>query len=149
MEYVKQRPFLADSEHIRILLGDMSSWLAVTRSALYASAKMWEEASRCDWDSTVINDAELLGLEALHVSKQVALDVTRRVYDICGARSAFRSFPLEAMDRDVRTFTLHFRDDLYTLRIADAILGGQRLSKDRYAAIEPGVARSASTIPQA
>jgi hypothetical protein len=54
------------------------------------------------------------------------------------------------MDRDVRTFTLHFRDDLYTLRIADAILGGQRLSKDRYAGTSDlGLSRNASTIPQA
>lgn len=123
-DYVRRRRYLADNPIIRVALGELSSHLAVNRAALYAAARLYEAAAAAGWDDVLVDQAELLSLQALHVSKQVALEVTRRVFDICGARAAFRTYPFEAMYRDVRTFTLHHRDFDYMLRVATAILEG-------------------------
>lgn len=123
-EFVKERRYLAENPVIQVALGEMSSQLAVTRASLYAAAALWEEAAAQGYDRAIVDRAELLGLQALHVSKQVALDVTRRVFDVCGARAAFRNLPFEAMFRDVRTFTLHHRDYDYMMRVGEAALEG-------------------------
>jgi alkylation response protein AidB-like acyl-CoA dehydrogenase len=102
----------------------MSSDLAVIRAALYTCAQQWEAAATHDWDPDQVKRAEVLGLQALHVSKRVALNVTARVFDICGARASFRSFPFDMIYRDVRTFTLHHRDYDYMMRVATAVLDG-------------------------
>lgn len=121
-DYVRERPYLAKSELVRVALGDMASSLYTTRAGLYAAARQWEAAGASDWQTDDVDKAELMSLQALHAAKNVSLDVTTRAFDICGARATFRAFPLEQMYRDVRTFTLHFRDDLYMLRVADAVL---------------------------
>ena len=84
------------------------------RSALYEAARAWER------DDPAI--AEMESLKALHLAKRVLLDTTRRGFDICGARSAFRVYPLEQMYRDARTFTLHFRDEINMRELGKAIL---------------------------
>jgi alkylation response protein AidB-like acyl-CoA dehydrogenase len=149
VQYVKDRPYLAQSELIRVAIGQMASNLEVSRAALYTCARMWEDAYRSDWDRETVEKAELLGLQALHVTKAVALDVTRRVFDVCGARAAFKTLPLEAMYRDVRTFTLHHRDDDYMLRVANAVLGdrAEGLQFDGYTT--PLLGRSAQAISEA
>lgn len=123
-DFVRERRYLAENPIVQVALGEMSSQLGVTRSALYTAAELWEKAAAEGFERDIVDQAELLGLQALHVSKQVALDVTRRVFDVCGARAAFRSLPFEAMFRDVRTFTLHHRDYDYMMRVGLASLEG-------------------------
>jgi alkylation response protein AidB-like acyl-CoA dehydrogenase len=114
-DWVRNRPHLAQSELVQVLLGQLSSEIFAARAGLFAAARIWEQG---DYDL-----AELESLKALHLAKRVALDVTERAFDVCGARVAFRSFPLEQMLRDVRTFTLHFRDELYMRQVGQAVVG--------------------------
>lgn len=123
-QFISERRYLAENPIVQVTLGEMSSQLAVTRSALYSAAQLWEKAAAEGFDRHLVDQAEMLGLQALHVSKQVALDVTRRVFDVCGARAAFRNLPFEAMFRDVRTFTLHHRDYDYMTQVGKASIDG-------------------------
>ena len=79
--------------------------LFAAESAMRAAADLWD-AGRHD-------DAELASVRTLHLAKRLALDLTQRAFDVCGARATFRDQPLERLYRDVRTFTLHFRDEQY------------------------------------
>ena len=49
-----------------------------------------------------------------------------------GARAAFRHLPVERAFRDVRTFSLHFRESAVLRMLADADLGGEFHSKQKY-----------------
>ncbi|MBI2760187.1 MAG: acyl-CoA dehydrogenase family protein [Chloroflexi bacterium] len=114
--YVAARPHLAKSEFIQAKLGHLSSELYATRCALYAAAQRWERGDDP-------NAAELDGVRALHIAKRVAVEVTSAVYDICGARAAYNVYPFNQALRDTRTFTLHFRDELYCAQVGRAELG--------------------------
>ena len=114
--YVAGRDYLAKSEVIQAKLGDLSSKLYAVRCALYAAAARWERGDDP-------NQAELDGVRALHLAKRVALEVTSDAYDICGARATYNVYPLNQALRDVRSFTLHFRDELYTAQVGRAELG--------------------------
>jgi alkylation response protein AidB-like acyl-CoA dehydrogenase len=112
--WVRERPELAGSEYTRVLLGGMSSELFAAESAMWASADLWD-AGRHD-------EAELASIRTLHLAKRLALDLTGRAFDVCGARATFRDQPLERLYRDVRTFTLHFRDEQYMHQVGKAML---------------------------
>lgn len=115
-QYVAERDYLARSEVIQVKLGDLSSRLYAVRCALYAAADRWERGDDP-------NQAELDGVRALHLAKRLAIDVTSDAYDLCGARVAANIYPLNQALRDVRSFTLHFRDELYTAQVGRAELG--------------------------
>lgn len=114
--YVGARAYLAKSPLIQSKLGDLSSKLYAARCALYAAAGRWERGDDP-------NQAELDGVRALHLAKRIAIDVTSDAYDICGARVTSNRYPLNQYLRDVRSFTLHFRDELYTAQVGRADLG--------------------------
>ncbi len=59
---------------------------------------------------------------AVHLAKRAVLDVTSQAFDICGARTAFRDFPLEQWFRDARTLTLHVRDDVQMRELGRGLL---------------------------
>lgn len=140
-DYLRERPYLAENPILRFSIGDISSELAVIRAALYACAAQWEDASAHDWDPDRVKQAEVLALQALHVSKRVALSVSSRAFEICGARASFKSFPFDMIYRDIRTFTLHHRDFDYMARVADAVLDGtDRAALGSYLSPGSGVA---------
>jgi alkylation response protein AidB-like acyl-CoA dehydrogenase len=112
--WVRERHELAASEYTRVTLGGMSSELFAAESALWAAAELWD-AGRHD-------EAELASIRTLHLAKRLALDLTQRAFDVCGARATFRDQPLERLYRDVRTFTLHFRDEQYMHQVGQAML---------------------------
>ena len=58
----------------------------------------------------------------MHLGKRVALNLTQTAFDVCGARAAFRDLPLERLYRDVRTFSLHYRDEQYMIQVGQAML---------------------------
>jgi alkylation response protein AidB-like acyl-CoA dehydrogenase len=62
----------------------------------------------------------------------MALMVTSKAFDVCGARAAFRELPVERAFRDVRTFSLHFRESALLRLLVEAELGGDFHSKQRY-----------------
>jgi alkylation response protein AidB-like acyl-CoA dehydrogenase len=114
--YVAERQHLAKSEFIQAKIGDLSSKLYAVRCGLYAAANRWERGDDP-------NQAELDGVRVLHLAKRIAIEVTSDAYDICGARAAYNLYPLNQALRDVRSFTLHFRDELYMSQVGRAELG--------------------------
>ncbi len=124
LDYLKQRPFLMNDDTIAYTVGEMDAALQATRTSLWYAAWLWEEGR--------YDEAELASMRALHTSKQMALMVTTRAFDVCGARAAFRSLPIERAFRDVRTFSLHFRESQVLRMVAEADLGGAFHSKQKY-----------------
>ncbi|MGH2599024.1 MAG: acyl-CoA dehydrogenase family protein [Dehalococcoidia bacterium] len=114
--YVAERQHLAGSPVIQSKIGELSSRLFAVRCALYHAAARWERGE----DPNV---AELDGVRALHLAKRLAVDVTSEAYDLCGTRAIYNLYPLNQALRDVRSFTLHFRDELYTAQVGRAELG--------------------------
>ncbi|MFL5864888.1 MAG: acyl-CoA dehydrogenase family protein [Solirubrobacteraceae bacterium] len=112
--WVRERPGLAASEITRATLGRMSSDLFAARSALWAAADLWDAG---DADA-----AELASIRTLHLGKRLALDLTQTAFDVAGARAVFRDQGLERLYRDVRTFSLHYRDDQYMVQVGQAML---------------------------
>lgn len=119
--WVRDREYLASSPSVLTELGDMAEQLNSCRSALYAAATTWETGDA--------DEAELRSVQALHISKRIALHITARAFDICGARATFRDQPFGQLYRDVRTYTLHFRDELYMGQVGAAMLTGRFTSK--------------------
>jgi alkylation response protein AidB-like acyl-CoA dehydrogenase len=58
--------------------------------------------------------------------------VTSKAFDVVGARAAFRHLPVERAFRDVRTFSLHFRESALLRLLVQANLGDEFHSKQRY-----------------
>jgi alkylation response protein AidB-like acyl-CoA dehydrogenase len=119
--WVRERPGLAASEITRATLGRMSSDLFAARSALWAAADLWDAG---DHDA-----AELASIRTLHLGKRLALDLTQTAFDVCGARAVFRDQELERLYRDVRTFSLHYRDEQYMVQLGQAMLDGEFRAK--------------------
>lgn len=124
LQYLQERPFLTQDNTITYTVGEMSAALQATRTSLLYAAWLWEQ-NRYD-------EAELAGMRALHTSKQAAIMVTNKAFDVIGARAAFRHLPVERAFRDVRTFSLHFRESALLRLLIHAELGGDFHSKQRY-----------------
>ena len=122
--YLKERPFLMNDDVIAFTVGEMDSALQATRMSMWYSAWLWEQGQ--------FKEAEMASMRALHTSKQMALMVTSKAFDVCGARAAFRYLPVERAFRDVRTFSLHFRESQLLRMLAQADLGGEFHSKEKY-----------------
>jgi alkylation response protein AidB-like acyl-CoA dehydrogenase len=131
-DWVRGRPDLAASEVTRVALGTLASELFAARSALDAAAALWDRGEH--------DAAELASIKTLHLAKRAALTTVQQAFDICGARATFRDHSLERMYRDVRTFSLHFRDEQYMVEVGRAMLEGDFHGKG-YA--------GASTFPKA
>lgn len=114
IEWVRNRAYLADSDLVQAALGTLAAQVQGAHSAVLAAARTWDEGR---WGR-----AEAESLMAVHLAKRAALDATRQAFDICGARTSFRSFPLEAWYRDARTLTLHVRDDLQVRELGRSLL---------------------------
>lgn len=113
-EWVKARPAMAASELTQYQLGQMSANLAGGRAALFDAARRWEGEDKAA--------AEFASVQALTIAKRIALEITQQAFDVCGARSMFKNYPLEQIYRDTRTFTLHYRVDSYTRELGAAML---------------------------
>jgi alkylation response protein AidB-like acyl-CoA dehydrogenase len=123
-QYVQDRPFLAKDDVVAYTLGEMDAALQAARTSMWYAAWVWEQGR--------YDEAELASMRALHTSKQAAIMVTTKAFDVCGARAAFKTLPIERAFRDVRTFTLHFRESQVMRMLADADLGGPFHSKQKY-----------------
>ncbi len=126
LEFVRVREDLKSNPVVQCQLAEADTLLASSQALVHYAAWLWEQGRN--------DEAELASMRALHQTKQTALTVTSRAFDICGARATFRSFPapLELAYRDVRTFTLHFREDRVLQMLAQAILGAPFHSKQKY-----------------
>jgi alkylation response protein AidB-like acyl-CoA dehydrogenase len=124
LDYLKQRPFLTNDDTIMFTVGEMDAALQATRASMWYAAWLWEQGN--------FAEAEKAGMRALHTSKQTALMVTSKAFDVVGARAAFRHLPVERAFRDVRTFSLHFRESVLLRLLVQANLGADFHSKQRY-----------------
>jgi alkylation response protein AidB-like acyl-CoA dehydrogenase len=115
-DYVASRPDLAGSEAVKVRLGRMDAQLFAARCALQATAARLDRGDDPD-------ACEADAVRTMHLAKNAVLDIPFQGFDIVGARAAHERYPLGQMMRDARTFTLHFRDDLYVQRLADLAMG--------------------------
>ena len=114
--YIKGRPDLRESEALKVHLGRMDAQLYAARCGLYHASARLDRGEDPD-------EAEADAVRAMHLAKAAVLDIPFHGFDLVGARAAHERYPLGQMMRDARTFTLHFRDDLYVARLADKALG--------------------------
>jgi alkylation response protein AidB-like acyl-CoA dehydrogenase len=114
--YVASRDDLSGSEAVKVRLGRMDAQLFAARSALRSTAARLDRGDDPD-------ECEADAIRTMHLAKNAVLDIPYQGFDIVGARAAHERYPLGQMMRDARTFTLHFRDDLYVQRLADMAMG--------------------------
>ena len=122
--YLVKRPDLRSGSVALAQLGEAEARITAAESVLIRAARMWERG--------LADDAERLSMQALYLAKQAALDFVTKAFDICGARSTFSDQLLNLYYRDLRTFTLHFREDRLLQMLALADLGEPFHSKARY-----------------
>jgi alkylation response protein AidB-like acyl-CoA dehydrogenase len=115
-EYVASRDDLSSSEAVKVRLGRMDAQLFAARSALRSTAARLDRGDDPD-------ECEADAIRTMHLAKNAVLDIPYQGFDIVGARAAHERYPLGQIMRDARTFTLHFRDDLYVQRLADMAMG--------------------------
>ena len=116
VEFLKDKPNLTSDAAVATTLADMSSALQATRTSLWYACWLWEQR---DYAA-----AELASLRVGNAAKTTALLVTTKAFEICGARSAFRDFPLDRAFRDVRMYTLHTRESKNARLLTNAIVTG-------------------------
>jgi alkylation response protein AidB-like acyl-CoA dehydrogenase len=125
IDYVKKKPHLIDDDVVAYMIGSMESALQAARTSLWYACWLWEKK---DYQA-----AELASLRFNHVARETALDITSKVFEICGASAAFRRFPLERALRDTRTFTLHTRESSNMRLLANAAIKGEFHAKQWFA----------------
>jgi alkylation response protein AidB-like acyl-CoA dehydrogenase len=114
--YVASRKDLRESEAVQVRIGNMDAALFAARTALTATAARLDRGDDND-------EVEADAVRTMHLGKNVVLSIPYEGFDIVGARACHERYPLGQIMRDARTFTLHFRDDLYAARLADLALG--------------------------
>lgn len=120
-DWARERPYLGESELVQAAIGELAAQVLGARSAVFTAARAWDDG---EW-----RRAEALSLMAVHLAKRAGLDATRRAFEICGARTSFRLYPLEMWYRDIRTLTLHVRDDMQMRELGRGLLAGAGASK--------------------
>jgi len=124
LDYASKYGGLDKNPVVQIFLAEAGCRISAARALVRHAAGLWEEG---DFDN-----AELESMRAMHLAKEAANWISQQAFDICGARSTHKSYPLERLYRDIRTFTLHFRSESNLFMLADAALGRPFHSKSRY-----------------
>ena len=123
-EYFSRREDLRAAATAMVEIGDAESRLQAAEALLLRAAWLWEKG---DYEA-----AELASMRTLHMAKQAGIGLATKAFDLCGARSTFNDQKLGMFYRDMRTFTLHFREDRLLQMLSAALLGGEFHSKQRY-----------------
>lgn len=124
VDYATKYGGLDKNPVVQIFLAEADCKVNAARALVHEAAAMWEAG---DFDA-----AELQSMRAMHLAKEAANWLSQHAFDICGARSTHKSYPLERLYRDIRTFTLHFRSETNLFMLANAALGKPFHSKTRY-----------------
>lgn len=102
----------------------MSISVEAARLLLYKAARLLEAAT---YDLNVRPEAATAVYQAKVMGTEVALDVSSRLFQVCGARAAADA-PQNGLDlfwRNARTFTLHDPVDYRRQRIGKYLLTGE------------------------
>lgn len=124
MDYLKRRPDLRAGQVALAQFGEAEARISAAETLLYRASWLWEEGA--------FDEAERLSMQVLYLAKQAGLDFATKAFDICGARATFNDNLLNLYYRDLRTFTLHFREDRLLQMLASSALGDEFHSKARY-----------------
>lgn len=124
LDYASKFGGLDSNPVVRLFIAEAGCRISGARALIYEAAGLWE---RGDYDN-----AKILSMRAMHLAKDVANWVAHTAFDICGARVTHKSYQLERLYRDIRTFTLHFRSETNLYMLADAAFGRPFHSKSRY-----------------
>lgn len=122
--YLAKRPDLKAGQVALNELGEAEVGISAAELVLMRAAKLWEAG---EYDL-----AERLSMHALFLAKRAGMDFATKAFDICGARATFNNSLLNLYLRDLRTFTLHFREDRLLQMLAAASMGEEFHSKARY-----------------
>lgn len=123
-EYFSKREDLRSQPTAQVELGDAEARIQAAEALLYRAS--------CLWEANDFEAAELMSMRTLHLAKQAGLGIATKAFDLCGARSTFNDQRLGMFYRDMRTFTLHFREDRLLQMLSQALMGGEFHSKQRY-----------------
>lgn len=124
LAYLSKRPDLKASQVVLYQLGEAEARISAVESIMARAARTWEAG---DFD-----EAERLSMQTLFLAKDAGIWLANKAFEICGARATFNDTPLGLFYRDLRTFTLHFREDRLLQMLAGAALGEEFHSKARY-----------------
>ncbi|MHB1956751.1 MAG: acyl-CoA dehydrogenase family protein [Sulfobacillus sp.] len=111
-----------DDPYVQNHVADMSIGVEASRLMLYRAARLMEAASV---DLSLRPQAATAVYQAKVMGTEVALEVSSRVFQVCGARAAADA-PQSGLDiywRNARTFTLHDPVDYRRQRIGKYLLG--------------------------
>jgi alkylation response protein AidB-like acyl-CoA dehydrogenase len=111
-----------DDPYIQNHVADMSIQLEASQLLLYRAARALERAAQ---DISLRPYAAVAVYRAKAISTTAAIDISTRIFEICGARAAAGA-PKSGMDmywRNARTFTLHDPVDYRKQRIGRYLLG--------------------------
>jgi alkylation response protein AidB-like acyl-CoA dehydrogenase len=123
-DYLTRRPDLRAGQVAMAQFGEAEARITAAETLLYRASWLWEQGA--------YDDAERLSMQVLFLAKQAGLDFATRAFDICGARATFNDNLLNLYYRDLRTFTLHFREDRLLQMLGQSALGEEFHSKARY-----------------
>jgi alkylation response protein AidB-like acyl-CoA dehydrogenase len=123
-EYLARRPDLRAGQVAMGQLGEAEARITATETLLYRASWLWEQEA--------FDEAERLSMQVLFLAKQAGLEFATRAFDICGARATFNDSLLNLYYRDLRTFTLHFREDRLLQMLGQSALDEEFHSKARY-----------------
>lgn len=115
LAYLSRRDDLKSAPTHQVVVGDAEARNRAVEALLHHSARLWEAG---EYDA-----AERSSMCTLHLAKEASLGLATKAFDICGARSTFNDQLLNLYLRDVRTFTLHFREDRLLQMLANASTG--------------------------
>lgn len=115
LAYMSRREDLRSAPTHQVVVGDAEARNRAVEALMHRSAQLWEAG---DYDA-----AERSSMCTLHLAKEASLGLATKAFDICGARATFNDQLLNLYLRDVRTFTLHFREDRLLQMLANASTG--------------------------
>ena len=133
IEYVKTktRPWAetsyeraVDDPYIQNHVADMSIAVEASRLLLYKATRFMEAAAH---DLSLRPEAAIAVYQAKVMATEAALDISNRIFQVCGARAAADA-PQNGLDlfwRNARTFTLHDPVDYRRQRIGKYLLAGE------------------------
>ncbi len=133
IEYVKTttRPWAetgyeraVDDPYIQNHVADMSIAVEASRLLLYKATRLMEAAAH---DLSLRPEAAIAVYQAKVMGTEAALDISTRLFQVCGARAAADA-PQNGLDlfwRNARTFTLHDPVDYRRQRVGKYLLTGE------------------------
>lgn len=109
-----------EDPHVQYHVANMSIAIEATRWLTYRAAALLAAA---EWNPEAFPEAAVAVYRAKVFATDTVLEVTNRVFQVCGASSTSREFGADRFWRDARTLTLHDPVDKRRVIVAEYELG--------------------------